>query len=131
MGVHLPSVATTTFIGPLPANANETALLTTPVINPSLDNAQIILHWFATLTAGTATTAFAFRIRRGTGITGQTVATGPWTTAVTAGNAAISAGTTVDAPGVVAGQQYTLSIVQTAATGAGTWQDGALVALVL
>jgi len=42
MGVRFPSVSSTTFIGPLPASAAETALITSPTLNLSLDN-QVVM----------------------------------------------------------------------------------------
>jgi len=131
MGVHLPSVSSTTFVGPLPANATETIILQLPPLNLSLDNAQVILHWFANIIAGVNNTALAYRIRRGTTVTGVQVGAATWSAAVTAGNGVQLSGFYVDTPGVVGGQQYVLTVVQSAATGAGTFNDGAILAYVL
>jgi hypothetical protein len=131
MGVRFPSVFSTTFIGPLPANATETAILTTPPLSPSLDGAAIFLLWFAAMTAGTSVTAHVFRIRRGTTTGGALVGANPWTDTLAATNLKNSSGWYVDLPGAVGGQQYTLTVVQTAATVAGTFQDGALLAFML
>jgi hypothetical protein len=131
MGVHFPSVSSTTFIGPLPASATETVVLTTPPINLSLDNAQVIIHWFVDILAGTNAASHIMRIRRGTTTGGTLIGASAWFNSVTAGNQVSASGTYVDTPGVVGGQQYSLTIVQSAATGAGTFNDGALVAYVL
>ena len=131
MGVRFPSVASTTFIGPLPASGVETLLLTTPPINEPIDNAQVLLQWYASITAGTSTTSFQFRIRRGTLITSPVVFAGNSFVTVVATQNYIASGCYPDSPGIVAGQQYSLTIVQGAATGAGTFLDGALVAMVL
>lgn len=131
MGVHFPSVFSNTFVGPLPANATETVVLVSPPINLPLDNAQVIVNWFANVIAGTNTTAFAYRIRRGTGTTGPLIAPGPWSQTVTAGNSVHLSGTYADTPGVVAGQQYALTIVQSAASAAGTFNDGGIAVFVL
>jgi hypothetical protein len=131
MGVRFPSVASNTFIGPLPANANETAILTTPPINEPIDNAQVVLLWFASIFAGTSVTSHVFRIRRGVGVLGTVIQVGVWTDTLAATNTKNSSGWYFDFPGVVAGQQYTLTVVQTAATAAGTFVDGALIAMVL
>jgi hypothetical protein len=131
MGVRFPSVASNTFVGPLPANATETVILTTPPINEPVDNAQVILLWFTSITAGTSTTSFQFKIRRGTTITGPVILAGTCFVTVVAAQNYISSGCYFDLPGIVAGQQYSLTIIQGAATVAGTFLDGALMALVL
>jgi hypothetical protein len=132
MGVRFPSVASNTFIGPLPASNAETVVLTTPPINEPIDNAQIILMWVANILAGTATTSLVFHVRRGTTAVGTSVGVaGGWVVTLAAGQDGNSSGWYFDFPGIVAGQQYSLTVSQTAATGAGTWIDGALLAMVL
>jgi hypothetical protein len=131
MGVRFPSVASNTFIGPLPANATETVILTTPPINEPVDNAQVILLWFTSITAGTSTTSFQFKIRRGTTAAGAVILAGTCFVTVVAAQNYISSGCYFDFPGIVAGQQYSLTIIQGAATVGGTFLDGALMALVL
>jgi len=131
MGVRFPTVATNTFIGPLPANATETVVLTTSPINEPIDNAQILLFYTADVTPGTSVTSHVFRIRRGTTTGGVLVNAVNFVTTVVAGARLASAGLYFDSPGVVAGQQYSLTVVQTAATVAGTWNDGCLLAMVL
>lgn len=131
MGVRFPSIASTTFVGPLPANANETVILTTPPLNISLDFSQIIIEWACDILAGTGTTALVFRLRRGTTAAGALINAAAWTHTLAAGNTAVMSGVYVDTPGAVAGQQYSLTVVQTAATAAGTFNDGALLAFAL
>ncbi len=131
MGVRLPSVASTTFVGPLPASAAETVILVTPPISEPIDNAQVILEWQASITAGTACTSLVFRIRRGTLATGTFIGANAWSFTTVAANLTTVGGLYVDSPGSVAGQQYALTVVQTAATGAGTFSDGCLLAMCL
>jgi hypothetical protein len=131
MGVRFPTVASTTFIGPLPANATETAVLTTPGLNLPIDNAQVLLFFMAVMTAGTSVTSHVFRIRRGTTTGGTLVGAAGWSQTIAAAAFGTSSGWYADSPGVAAEQQYTLTVVQTAATVAGTWTDGSLIAVVL
>lgn len=131
MGVRFPSVATTTLSTLLPANANETVILVAPPLNISLDFAQIVLQWFTSIIAGTGTTAFVFRIRRGVGVTGAIVGLTTWTDNVVVGSSTLSSGVYVDTPGAVGGQQYSLTISQTGATAAGTYNDGCFLAFAL
>ena len=131
MGVRFPSVATTTFVGPLPANATETVVLTTPPINEPIDNAQVIILWCAMIQSGTATTVLSYRLRRGTTTGGAALGLTVWNQPAVVGSAFMVGGVYPDNPGIVAGQQYTLTVIQTAATGAGTWNDGCLIAMVL
>lgn len=131
MGVRFPSVASTTFIGPIPANATETVILTTPPLTLSLDFSQVILLWSCSILAGTSTTSFVFRIRRGTTAAGTTIFQTSWPFTIAAGSTFSGGGSYVDTPGAVAGQQYSFTLVQTAATVAGTYNDGALIAFAL
>lgn len=123
MGVRFPSVFTNTFIGPLPANATETVLCTTPLLTPSLDGAPIFLQWFCTILAGASVTGHTFRIRRGTTSGGVFVGAGSWVDVAAAGVQRNHSGNYNDLPGAISGQQYSLTLVQTAATGAGTLTD--------
>lgn len=131
MGVRWPSVVSTTFIGPLPANANETAVLTSPPLNIPVDSAQIIILWFANVTSGTGTNSFGYALRRGSGTAGPLLDSFGYFAAVTAGNTLAMSGVAVDTPGAVAEQQYTLTIQQAGASGAGTWRAGYLLAFAL
>lgn len=131
MGVRFPTVATNTFVGPLPASAAETVVLTTPGISEPIDNAQVLLLWTASITPGTSTTSLVFRLRRGTLATSPLVNVASFGFTTVAANLTTVSGWYFDSPGVVAGQQYSLTVVQTADTVAGAWVDGALVAMVL
>lgn len=131
MGVRLPSVFTNTFIGPLPANANETIIFQLPPISPQIDNAPILFFWCLDVTGGTTATGHVVRIRRGTALTGALVMVLNMVTTEVAGARNVASGVYFDTPGVVAGQQYVLTLSQTAATGAGTFNDGAFMAACL
>jgi len=131
MGVRFPSVATTAFIGPLPASAAETICATTPPLTIPLDFSQVILLWSFTFLAGTGTTGFSMRIRRGTTTGGAQVGGHSWDFTIAAAASSCYGGAYVDTPGAVAGQQYTLTCVQTGATGAGTGEDVSLIAFAL
>lgn len=131
MGVRFPSVQSNTFIGPLPASAVETVVLTTPPLTIPLDFATIFLLWDAEINGGTSTTAFGYSIRRGTTVAGPLVqASGRFVTAVV-GSARTCSGVAFDVPGAVAGQQYSLTVVQQGAAAAGVWNDGYLIAFAL
>jgi hypothetical protein len=131
MGVRFPSVFTNVFIGPLPANANETIVCTTPPINEPIDNAQVLLFLGFSAIAGTGQTSAAFNLRRGALVTSPTFQAGAWAILTTAGSAYAYCCAYADSPGVVAGVQYTLTIQQVGATAAGTFRDCFLIAMVL
>lgn len=131
MGIRNATAITNTFVGPLPASNTETVVLTTPPIQPCPDNSFIFLAWQAVITAGTSCTSLSYQIRRGTTTAGTVVGAGGWKQVAIATDSYVSSGFYFDLPGVVAGQQYSLTVVQGAASGAGTWQDGALIAMVL
>ncbi len=131
MGVRFPSVSTTTNLGVLPASAAETAIITTPPLNISLDFAVVFLAWFLAITTGATTTALVFRIRRGSGLTGATIGAAVWTHTIGAAASAVLSGKYSDTPGAVAAQQYTLTVSQTGATGAGTLNDNMFLAFSL
>lgn len=131
MGVRLATVTSNTFVGPLPANATETVVLTTPPISMALDNAQVLILWDANITLGTSTTSLVFRVRRGITTAGALVIAAARTQTLAAGAGGQVCGWCFDSPGVVAGQQYCLTVVQTADTVAGVWNDGEMLAMVL
>ena len=131
MGVRFPTVASNTFVGPLPASAAETVVLTTPGISEPIDNAQVLLLWTASITPGTSTTSLVYRLRRGTTTAGTLVNASTFSFTTVAANLTTVSGWYFDSPGTVAGQQYSLTVVQTADTVAGAWVDGALIAMVL
>jgi hypothetical protein len=131
MGVRFPSVQTNTFIGPFPANATETVVLTTPPLTLPLDSAVVLILWDFSALAGTSVTSFVLRIRRGATTAGTLVTTAQHVTPAVAGTISGLGGCYFDTPGAVAGQQYSLTCVQTAATGASTFNDAALLAFAL
>lgn len=131
MGVRYPSVFTSTFVGPLPAGAAETVILTSPPLTLPLDGAVVfILYWF-NIIPGTSTTFFTGNIRRGTTAGSPAVTTSPAITPTVAGTQASLSCIFFDSPGAVAGVQYSGTVSQIAATGAGTFQLGALLAFAL
>lgn len=130
MGVRFPSVSSGTLQNPLPANATETVVALTPPLTITLDFAQIFIFWLFNITAGTGTTAVAFRVRRGNTVAGLLVS-GVDAHTLAAGNQANVIGFTVDTPGAVAGQQYCLTLLQTGATGAGVANDIVILAFSL
>jgi len=132
MGVRFPSVFTNTFIGPLPANATETVIATTPPLTITLDFAQVLLFWACSFSVvGASVTSHSFRIRRGTTAAGTVVFVATFANNATAGGFSTTSGVYADTPGAVAGQQYSLTVAQNAATGAGTINDLALIAMTL
>lgn len=131
MGVRFPSVASSVFVGPLPANANETVLLVTPPLNIPLDSAGVLLAWMADVLAGTGVSTHGYRIRRGTTTAGVQVGLASWSQTIAAVQTGLSSGVYFDAPGPVAGQQYALTLVQFGATAAGTYNDGSILAFAL
>jgi len=131
MGVRNATAITNTFVGPLPATAAETVILTTGPIQPAPDNSFVFLAWQATILAGTSVTSHVFRIRRGTTAGGTLIGAVGWQNAAIAAAQTTTGGFYFDLPGVVAGQQYSLTVVQTTASAAGTFEDGALIAMVL
>jgi hypothetical protein len=131
MGVRMASVFSNTFIGPLPANANETLMFTTGPLGLAVDNAPVMLFFIGTVVAGTSTTSHNYRLRRGTLVTSPLIHTAAFAQTCAAGNTVVVSGCYFDLPGVAAGLQYSLTIAQAAATVAGVFSDGALLAMVL
>lgn len=131
MGVRFPSQASNTFVGPLPANATETVILSSPPLNISLDFSQVMIFWACNILAGATTTALVFKLHRTASTLSPNVFAAAWTHTLAAASSAVMSGCYFDTPGAVAGQQYFLTVSQTAATGAGTFNDGALLAFAL
>lgn len=130
MGVRFPSVQSNTFVGPLPASAVETVVVTSPPFTPPLDSAVILILWHFVLTAGASVTSHTFKLRRGATTAGVQVnqlisQTTP------AGGFNIVSGWYFDQPTAVTGQQYSLTIIQTGATGAGIAADQAILVFAL
>jgi len=131
MGVRLASVFSTTFIGPLPANATETLVLTTGPIGLAEDGAAVILLWTCNITTGTSTTSLKYALRRGPLVTSPLVNVSTFAQTSAAGNFTNATGVYVDNAAGVSVPQYSLTVVQTAASVAGTFVDGCLLAFVL
>lgn len=131
MGVRFPSVASTTFIGPLPANATEVIVLTTPPLNIPLDFAQVLIFWYFSIVCGTGTSGLQPHLRRGTTTGGTQINSGTGGIQATAGAAGTLSGFFVDTPGAVAGQQYSLGVAQIGATAAGVFEEGCVIAFAL
>jgi hypothetical protein len=131
MGVRFPSVASNTLLAANAVNNAETAVVTTPLLVPSLDGATIILlGYVATSALGATTTSVAMRLRRGSGL-GGIIVNVPQNTFGTAGNTFSWAFCYFDTPGAVAGQQYTLTFQANAATANTNFTDAALIAFAL
>jgi hypothetical protein len=131
MGVRFPSVVTNTFVGPLPANANETVVATLPPLTLPLDGATVFISYSCDLTPGASVTSHVFRLRRGTTVVSALVNFANFVSTVTAGARLMSSGFYFDNPGAVGPVQYSLTVVQTAATGAGVFNDVAMMAFAL
>jgi hypothetical protein len=131
MGFRLATSQQTGVSPALPANATETAIITSNPITLPFDFSAVLLFWFLVLTAGASTTSFVVRLRRGATLASTQFQLAPWTQTVAAGNTVVLTGCYSDTPGAVAGQQYLLTLVQTAATAAGTVVDSSLIAMVL
>jgi hypothetical protein len=130
-GVRIGSAFSNTFIGPLPANANETLVFTTGPVGLAVDNAAVLIFWMACITAGTTVTLHNYRLRRGTLVTSPLVNATVMGQTVAATNAVTTSGCYADQPGVAAALQYSLTVAQGGATAAGTFVDGMLIAAVL
>lgn len=130
MGVRIGSVATTTLVTTTLVTTAEAVVLTTPPLSLAVDNAQVLLFWYANVNTGTSTVGLNGRLRRGTSTTGAMVNIAPGFS-VGAGLQTAIPWCYIDSPGVVAGQQYSLTLQQVAATANGTVNDGCLMALVL
>lgn len=131
MGVRFGTAQTTTQIGWLPANSNETLIFITPVLTMPRDSVQVFIEWCLNFLVGAGTTSWYVMIHRGTLITSPYVFSFIWNLNVTAGNYYTFGGCEID---VIAGgaSQYCLSVIQEGApTVASNIVDGALLAYVL
>lgn len=92
-----------------PQNAVETVVITTPALNPSLDNANVLVYGGMIINAiGTAGTQLTCRIRQGTTVTGTVVSPNVAFTVI-AGNQYTASQMVIDSPGAVAGIQYSMT----------------------
>jgi hypothetical protein len=129
-GGRVPFVFTTAVLSALQTNA-ETAVLTTPPLNPGIDSAVVLLFGVYNIApAGTGGTTVTTRLHRGTTIAGFQLVVNTLVDAVAGANVAPSI-VTVDTPGAVAGLQYTLSGQMTVASANSNVLSGCLVALAL
>ena len=99
MGVRFETTYTTQIQNALPPSNAETVLYTAGVIALAVDSAVVFLQWMVAITAGTGTTAFQFRIRRGSTTVGTSIGAFTWTQKVTAGNIYTLGGCYIDQPG--------------------------------
>lgn len=130
MGVRFPSIQSNTLVNANVGINAETAVVTTPPLNISLDFATIIILWSMTHTVGTTATASRYFLRRGSGLGGtQIYASGSISGA--AGNVVLASQIFFDTPGAVAGQQYTLSCIDPGSTVAGAIADANIFAFAL
>jgi hypothetical protein len=130
LGVRLPSVSSITLLTAVLTSATETAFVTSPGLNLSLDNALVQIYWMVQLNTGAGTTQIQIKLRRGIDITGLQVGAN-WNNVVTASTNRQLSGCYIDTPGIVAGQQYTVTALQIASAGAGTFSDACIIAMVL
>lgn len=100
----------------------ETVVATISGVTTPSPGSRVRLDGNAEVLAGTGTTAFTPRWRRGVDATGALVGEGNPVT-VAAGNVLSVSYEVTDTPGEVANQTYVFTIQQTAATGAGTVQQ--------
>lgn len=115
----------------LPANANETALINTPVLQAALPGAfgqpsgvavpqPVKISGVINILAGAGVTAIVVRVRQGIGIAGAVVGAA-MTLTLAAGSTGAFAFSVEDNTGFVeAGGNYTVTVAQTGATGAST-----------
>ena len=129
MGVHQPSSSSNTLLNQPIVTTAETVVLTSPSLNPSLDNALVLIFWEVVFTLTAGTTAITARLRRGT-TTGGTLINVAQAVTVTASTTVRMAGCYFDTPGVVASQQWSLTLQATAAAANTTVNDGSITALV-
>jgi len=85
MGARFPSVVSTTFVGPLPANATETVVIVSPPFSPSIDSSVVMIQWFFSYQAGVANNFAQYRLRRGTTAASTLLNVGTWAFTTAAG----------------------------------------------
>lgn len=122
-------------LGALPANANETALFSTPVLQAALPGAlgeqpgapqPVKIKGTLNILAGTTVTAIVIRVRQGVGVAGAIVgAVAPLTGVIThtlaaAASASIEFAVEDTTGAIQVGTAYTVTVSQTGATGAST-----------
>lgn len=131
MGARFPSVVSTTFVGPLPANNTETVVCVSPPFSPPLDSTAILIFWYFSYVGGATNTFAQYNIRRGTTVAGASIQQGTWAFVASAGAGSTGGGNYVDIVPGAAGQQYALTLIQGTASGAGTFRDVCLLVMAL
>lgn len=113
----------------LPANANETALLSTPVLQAVLPGAfgepvgapqPVKISGVINILAGTGVTALVLRVRQGVGLAGNVVGAAMTLTLAAAASGAFAFSVEDTTGALQAGTAYTVTLAQTGATGAST-----------
>lgn len=108
-GGRPPFVFSTSVPASLGLHDTENVVLTSPPLNPGVDNTTVLLLGFWNMSnTGSASTLITSQFRRGTTVAGTQV--GPiYTTTVANAQALGVALVATDTPGIVAGQQYVLT----------------------
>jgi hypothetical protein len=131
MGVRYPQVSSTVIANAMPATITETVLCILPPINISLDFAQIIIQWFASILMPGNGGNMNMRLRRGTTTAGAIVGNGPYLVTAAASTTVLLSQVYVDTPGAVAAQQYCLTCATIGNNVAGTLNDVCMLAYAL
>jgi hypothetical protein len=131
MGVRLPSGGNQVLQNALPANNAETIVLTSQLINITLEFQPVLIFWYISIQAGASTTSIGVKLRRGITTAGVQLNGLNAGITLTAGQAQNLTGCWIDTPGAVAGIQYSIGIVQTGATAAGTMLDQSILVMAL
>lgn len=121
MGMHLKQTAVAGFTNP--AAAAETAVYTTPVMQPmgpAATQNPVSISGTINLTPGTAATAVVVKLRQGVGVGGAQVGPSYTHTVAAAAPQSITFGFTDSTGFLEGGGQYTLTVTVTSATGATT-----------
>jgi hypothetical protein len=130
MGVRFAGSGSSTLVNTNIVTTAETTLLTSPLLTLALDFEQLLIFWEFVVLAGTSTTSFSYRMRRGSGTGGTSIA-GGINVNVTAGNNILQAGCVVDTPGAVGPIQYSVTLSQIGATANGTVLEGNIAVIAL
>lgn len=118
-------------LGALPANATETALISTPVLQAALPGAfgqppgqaapqPVRINGNINILAGTGVTALVIRVRQGVGVAGAVVGAAQTLTIAAGATGAFSFAVDDTTGAIEAGTAYTVTMVQTGASAAST-----------
>jgi hypothetical protein len=130
MGVRNASNGNNTIQNATANNAAETVIAITPPISQPIDNAGVLIDFFAVVTPGTGNTSATFKLRRGTTTSGTQLNV----TAALGCTAAVPLSYSMnyaDTPGTVASQQYCLTLTVAGGAGNATVNDVSCAALAL